>query len=72
MSQFAAASKITLKQIVDQAKVDVAERVANKQTPVASYFIEDGGAKYVITVTPADQITNIANGRRSTQATGSS
>ncbi len=67
MSQFAVASKITLADIVQQAKLDVAERVANKQTPTASYFIEDGGLKYIITVTPASEMINIANGRRSVQ-----
>lgn len=67
MSQYAVASKITLAQIVSQAKIDVAERVAAGKTPTSSYFIEDGGLKYVVTVTPADQITNIVNGRRSVQ-----
>lgn len=67
MSQYAVASKITLAEIVQQAAKDVAERVANKQTPTASYFIEDGGLKYVITVTPASEIANIAAGRRSLQ-----
>lgn len=67
MSQYAVASKITLADIVKQAKIDVAERVAKKQTPTASYFIEDGGDKYVVTITPASEIVNIANGRRSTQ-----
>lgn len=67
MSEYAIANKITLAQIIAQAKLDVAERVANKQTPTSSYFIRDGGEKFVITVTPADQIMNIANGRRSVQ-----
>ena len=67
MSQYAVASKITLAQIVEQAKKDVAERVANKQTPTASYFIEDGGLKYVVTVTPATEVANLVAGRRSVQ-----
>lgn len=67
MSQFACANKITLAQIVQQAQIDVAERVKENQTPTASYFIEDGGMKYVVTVTPASEITNIVNGRRSVQ-----
>lgn len=67
MSQYACAGKIKLSDIIIQAKKDVAERVANKQTPTASYFIEDAGVKFVVTVTPASEIQNIMNGRRSVQ-----
>lgn len=67
MSQYAVANKITLKQVVDQARIDCAERKAAGRTMTASYFIEDAGEKYVITVTPASQIMAISEGRRSIQ-----
>lgn len=65
MSHYAVASKITLANIIERAKVDVAERVEQKKTPTASYFIEDGGLRYVVTITPATAITSIVEGRRS-------
>lgn len=67
MSQYAIAKNITLDQIIKQATSDVADRVEAGETPSASYFIEDGGVKFVLTVTPADQITHISAGRRSVQ-----
>jgi hypothetical protein len=67
MSQYASASRITLQQIIVQAEKDCAERRAAGKTMTASYFIEDGGKKFVVTVTPADQIQLMMDGRRSIQ-----
>lgn len=67
MSQYTSAHRVTLKQVVDQAKIDCAERRAAGKTMTASYFIEDGGDRYVVTITPASEINNLANGRRSVQ-----
>lgn len=67
MSEYAAAKRITLDQVIRQAKLDCAERKAAGKTMTASYFIEDEGQKYVVTVTPADQIALLCDGRRSIQ-----
>lgn len=67
MSQFVAAKRITLDQIVRQAEEDCRERKAAGKTMTASYFIEDGGKKYVVTVTPASEIQHLIDGRRSVQ-----
>ena len=67
MSQYMAAKRITLDMIIRTAREDVKERVAAGKTATASYFIEDGGEKFVITVTPASQIEMLMQGRRSVQ-----
>lgn len=67
MSQYTASKRITLDMVIKAAREDCEERKKNGQTMTASYFIEDAGEKFVVTVTPASQIQLIMDGRRSTQ-----
>lgn len=48
MSQYSVADKVTLAQVIDAAKDE-----NGVVTKTASFFIEDGGVKFVVSITPA-------------------
>lgn len=69
----ARASKITIADVIRNARRDCVDRMAEGKPVTASYFIDcdcgDPGCeiKWVVTVTPATEITYHLDGRRSFQ-----
>lgn len=67
MSKEVSAKDITVADVIGNAARDIEARRKGGQTMTASYFVEYDGVRWVVTITPAVEIQNILDGRRSIQ-----